>query len=479
MVCQSPFVLPVRVPGNRKDYRLHEVVCWKCKGCRTDRVRDWVGRCMCEARTSDYSVGVTLTYEGDLSDRSALVYADVQRMLDSMRTAGRRSGDYSVRYLVTGEYCKSGRAHWHILLFFKGRNFPVPVNLWMPKGDKWRFWDHGWAAFTPFSEESAGYVCKYLLKDEDAENRLHCSLRPGLGDEYLQGFAASLVEAGLPFQRFFQFESCRMRPGRGGVGRRTFEVREGRMRRFYLRGRALDWALLRYVNGWQERYGRYPALLGSEFGILSRFIDGESDSNPARMALRLELKLPRPGGLFPCWADLEGYAARKRSGKLEMLGRFEAVGLTCELFEDGTAKVLTDGRGPSYRLDAGLDLAAWDRQISRLDGVDTADKSALHAWVAARLAALPQGRFKGFYAPQQAGESLPCCGPRPVRRPGPVRRSIGGAVSVPVSPLRNPDRKESDGQFLAVRRGLVRARLEAARDGPAGAGFSGSGEAVA
>ena len=92
-----------------------EVACRKCKLCKRNRVNDLVGRCIAESRYSKKTYAVTLTYANDAGVNAVtLVYKDVQDFMKRLRKR------YNVRYIVAGEYgTAKGRAHWHIILFFK------------------------------------------------------------------------------------------------------------------------------------------------------------------------------------------------------------------------------------------------------------------------------------------------------------------------------------------------------------------------
>ena len=68
-------------------------------------------------------LGVTLTYKGDVPGSVTLLTADVQKFVRSLRKAG-----HKVRYMIAGEYGeRKGRAHWHAVLFFKGKVPSLPI----------------------------------------------------------------------------------------------------------------------------------------------------------------------------------------------------------------------------------------------------------------------------------------------------------------------------------------------------------------
>lgn len=424
MGCSHPFVLPVPDRRQKGEYNLHVVSCWRCKACRGAHVDDWVGRSLAEASTSDFTVFVTLSYEdGHLPGDVRQGYRNVQHMLKRLRYHGQRSGDFSVRFFCVGEgWSGDGhRPHWHMLLFFRGRDFPVPQSLWMDRGEKWRFWPHGWTAFKSFGPESAGYVCKYILKAEDFEVFKTSSLKPALGAEFLEARARENVAAGLPFSDRYQFlDVCHDKP-RGLPGRKVYHPGPGKPRNFRLRGASLDNCLRLYADGWGETYGREaPHLTNDQRGVLSRLIDADSNSSPERQELRLELRARRRVSPSPELWEVSAAAARVRAGRPEKLASLEGVGFSAGLFEDGTAHVVVDGQERPYLLDGKHDLAAWARQIDAT-GLDVWHKAALKAWIVREVQALPHGRFPGRYAPQRKGQ----------RPEADAAASASGLLSVP------------------------------------------------
>lgn len=114
-MCISPsYVWVKRGPK----YEQTPVPCDRCKLCRENYVSDWVGRCLCEASTSQHSCTVSLTYAkpDDFRDVSHKVVNPhhFQLFMKRLRRAG-----HKVRYLVAGEYGDlRDRAHFHAILFF-------------------------------------------------------------------------------------------------------------------------------------------------------------------------------------------------------------------------------------------------------------------------------------------------------------------------------------------------------------------------
>lgn len=217
-------------------------VCWQCK---RDRTNDWVGRCIAENKVSAQSVMATLTYGSDgkidsVADHShahALFYSDVQLYLKRLR---KQMGG-GVRYVVAGEYgSKKGRAHWHLLLFFR-EQLPPDIRF----GERYihAVWPHGWSWFEVVTPMSVRYVLKYMRKlpDADQKNLFRFSTCPGIGWRYFARLAAQYVEQRLPPRLDYRFP---------GDSRRDGTLREYRLSRAAAYG-----FLSEYDRVWQLRYG--------------------------------------------------------------------------------------------------------------------------------------------------------------------------------------------------------------------------------
>lgn len=213
------------------------VKCGHCWQCRRDRVNDYVGRCLCEASVSDWTLVLTLTYAPDFDEHGeplrwrrdgadkVITPLHFQRFIRAVRKRG-----HFVRYLAAGEYGEAkGRAHFHVCLFGKGEPLKIPLQQNTHRLD---LWPHGhiWADGIA-DEKTLRYVCKYLLKkdmsyQEYKEHWITCSKKPPLGDAFFDALAARNANLqALPAS--FSY----VPPGsNGGVYRMT-----GATRREYLR----------------------------------------------------------------------------------------------------------------------------------------------------------------------------------------------------------------------------------------------------
>lgn len=179
-MCISPsYVWVERGPKYEKQI----VPCRKCWRCRSNRVNDYVGRCLCEAETSVKTIALTLTYapRDDLAEKE-INSRHFQLFIKLLRRAG-----HKVRYLVVGEYGElRGRVHFHAILFFQQSKTPPPE---YPNKENFKLkeWPHGHAFCDNDGDEKAvRYTCKYVLKNEPGTYWMSVSKNPALGWEYFK-----------------------------------------------------------------------------------------------------------------------------------------------------------------------------------------------------------------------------------------------------------------------------------------------------
>lgn len=243
--------------------QLVSVPCRKCWRCRSNRVNDWVGRCIAESRISDYTLSITLTYSGsDVPEASVLTYSDFQKFIKRLRKDG-----YSVRYMVAGEYgTKKGRAHWHAILFFTGlcpkivdvRSISPSVLRLNPSGTSlvpssdialserflWSYWPHGISFLEEPSYSAFRYCLKYVLKQETkgiSVSKVSLSKKPPLGDLYFKKLAIAHVEQGLsPSNFMYSFPDCR--------------DASGVLHKFYLQGTSRDNFIQYFIDQWSLKH---------------------------------------------------------------------------------------------------------------------------------------------------------------------------------------------------------------------------------
>ena len=255
-----------------------EVACRECWQCRKRRVDDLVGRCIAESRFSKKTYAITLTYAQDAGVNAVtLVYKDVQDFIKRLRKK------YKCRYIVAGEYGSAkGRAHWHIILFFKQnclknkceekkeckcvpdvKNMPqirfkkenLPENEYRVD---WKYWTKGFCYFQEPDWKGFEYALKYVLKNQDsrsADAHLAMSKKPPLGAEYFNWLADEYVRQGLaPQTYFYKFGDIR-----------DYKNRD---KSFMMTGRTKEKFMERFLEGWLDNYDTDPR---SE--IVDQYID--------------------------------------------------------------------------------------------------------------------------------------------------------------------------------------------------------------
>lgn len=189
------------------------VACRFCWQCENNRVNDLVGRCIAEQQYSLQTFSVTLTYREDHPSAVILNYKDVQDFLKRLR---RKMG--VVRYIVAGEYgSKKGRAHWHIVLFFKSKELkrsynPDDKDPWdytLNQRIDWKPWPHGFVYFQRPDYGGFAYAMKYALKDQAMQassGHLAMSKKPPLGAQFFEELAQRYVDQAIaPKHLFYSF----------------------------------------------------------------------------------------------------------------------------------------------------------------------------------------------------------------------------------------------------------------------------------
>lgn len=225
--------------------------CRKCRTCRGQQVKDWIGRCRAEMATSRETLFATLTYGQDDKYSSSednlkakmLHFSDTTNWLKTLRhwTLKNDQGfDFEpretkakLRYFLVGEYgTTKGRAHFHVILFVGGRRppniiisdpKPATQHRYMHKHQRGGYiWPHGWSHWMMADIGSIRYAVMYILKHklEEGEKRVGFSSMPGLGSEYFELEAQRYVDQGLsPKDATYSFAGDRDHKGRPYVYR--------------------------------------------------------------------------------------------------------------------------------------------------------------------------------------------------------------------------------------------------------------------
>lgn len=147
-----------------------QVPCGQCSGCRLEKARQWGVRAMHEAKMSDASCFVTLTYsEDNLPYRRMLEIRHWQLFMKKLRF---KYNDKKIRFLHCGEYSpEKKRPHYHAALFgidFDDKKFFKMVNGHpLYTSEKLAsIWGLGFCTLGQVTFQSARYVASYTLKKQ-------------------------------------------------------------------------------------------------------------------------------------------------------------------------------------------------------------------------------------------------------------------------------------------------------------------------
>lgn len=249
-----------------------QVACRECEPCKLKAKNDWIGRNMAESKTAKFCYVITATYGRgrvgeSLHERAViLTYSDCQKLMKLLRRHG-----YEVRYFITGEYgSERQRAHWN-LLFYSDKPLPAFAGwdqygrwtkkarhkqrfnwvrcdddgkpVYLQNGEPAFWWPHGFVYIDEFNVASVRYVCKYVLKDFDANGKQGHkgqSKTPPLGTEWFRQLAEKYVDQGLaPQSPEYRFPEAR--------------TKAGEVIRFWLKGRPLEMFLQHFIDAWAAK----------------------------------------------------------------------------------------------------------------------------------------------------------------------------------------------------------------------------------
>lgn len=175
------------------------VPCGQCPLCKHTNRMQWVYRMEQEAKVSDISQMLTLTY-----DDEHIKFGNLAPSLDDsdIHTFNRKLKKYlrlrgiSYRYYGKGEYGDvTLRPHYHLMVFFRIQNYNAKDYLyWLDY--LWqaidKFWLEGHFQMDECSFGTMYYLAKYATKGlgntpyGSAEPRTVCSKHPAIGGDYIR-----------------------------------------------------------------------------------------------------------------------------------------------------------------------------------------------------------------------------------------------------------------------------------------------------
>lgn len=161
------------------------VPCGKCPRCLKRRRDEWLNRCLAEARHSESTLFVTLTYDPwhlphTKNGVPCVCKRDLQLFLKRLRKS---IEPYKIRYYGVSEYGENfGRPHYHLLVY----NFPW--SNFEPLSTIEKAWSCGIVDVVSAEPPCIGYVTRYCLAQHRHDLSLGrvpgfmlCSKRPPLG----------------------------------------------------------------------------------------------------------------------------------------------------------------------------------------------------------------------------------------------------------------------------------------------------------
>lgn len=204
-------------------YEYIKIPCGKCVGCRSNKAREWATRAYHESQMHDDNCFITLTYADDcslvLDDPLCLYSLRYKHFQLFMKRLRKEYFGDKIRFIVSGEYgSKSGRAHWHSILF--GFDFPDKKLETVNKGYRHyssetlsKLWPYGLVDIANVDYGCCQYVAQYVLKKlpdmddpvyldidgqllelaERCPEMVHMSNRRGIGFEWYEKYGEQAV----------------------------------------------------------------------------------------------------------------------------------------------------------------------------------------------------------------------------------------------------------------------------------------------
>lgn len=217
--------------------KIDQIPCGKCIQCRLAYSREWANRCMCELKTSDNALFLTLTYDdghlefgpyvdpetGAITTRAKLVPKHFTNFMKRLRAwSGELHPGYHQRFFACGEYGdESSRPHYHAIIYNLPPEFTEKSHLFTAPGVQpplWtspalsKLWPYGMSVYGDVTWDTCAYVARYVTKKRKGKDRkaqieaqeiffpgipwqdefTRMSRMPGLGREYYEKCKSSI-----------------------------------------------------------------------------------------------------------------------------------------------------------------------------------------------------------------------------------------------------------------------------------------------
>lgn len=184
MPCYKPLQAYRRTDSKQLSFNKHgeytntaaplSIPCGQCTGCRLERSKQWAIRCVHEASLYEDNCFITLTYNKEnLPKDFSLNKRDFQLFMKRLR---KKYAPKQIRFYHCGEYGEPteynnhiARPHYHAIIF--NHKFEDQI-LWKQKRGNELYiskeleelWPQGFSTIGSVTQDSAGYVARYLLK---------------------------------------------------------------------------------------------------------------------------------------------------------------------------------------------------------------------------------------------------------------------------------------------------------------------------
>jgi len=192
-----------------------DLACGQCIGCRIGRSKMWAVRCMHEASLYENNCFLTLTYSDEhLPIDSSLDYSHYQGFMKRLR---KRYQGIKIRFYMCGEYGDLNyRPHYHAIIF--NHDFHDKELFFSSKsGHKVyrsqqleELWKFGQSSIGNVTEQSAGYVARYVVKK--IIGRGH-DINPKTGKRFDAVYDRVNPETGEIYKVIPEFTRMSLKPG--------------------------------------------------------------------------------------------------------------------------------------------------------------------------------------------------------------------------------------------------------------------------